>query len=104
MRPEPIKETDLDIENILSELKKEEPNLTTNSAKVKKAINHLETYSNIDRPCNYIPITKVMNHFYCSPTDQIWLRQQNGSCPESDKLFSEFAKKAQADELTSEIL
>ena len=33
----------------------------------------LETYSNINSMCNYVPLTKVMNHFYLSVTDYTWL-------------------------------
>ena len=99
---EDISENNPDTENILKELKNKETK--ENHSRIKNMINPLDTYSNVDRPCNYIPLTKVMNHFYSSPTDQIWLRQQIGTWPISDKIFNAFAHKSMVTEICTELL
>ena len=64
----------------------------------------LETYSNLHKISNYIPLTKIMNHFYCSFTDNLWLDQQLGNASEHDQLLTEYCLESQVIEITYELL
>jgi hypothetical protein len=64
----------------------------------------LETYSNIHKLSQYVPLVKVVNHFYNSLTDYVWLEQQSDQAPETDKLLSKYCIESQVEEITFELL